>query len=372
MLVLIAPDAFGGTLPAAAAATAMGDGWARARPADEVRCMPMADGGDGTLDVVEAAVAGTRRRSVEVADARGIATNADWLELPDGRALIESAQACGLHRLPAERRNPRLTTTYGVGQLIAAAREAGAREIIVGLGGSATVDGGAGMATALGHRLLREDGNRVKVGAEYLVDVRSIVPSPAPTPPVIAAVDVDAVLLGADGAVAGFAAQKGAAAADLDVLEAALGRLADVAERDLPGAPWRELHGAGAAGGLGFGLAAFLGATLQPGAGLVGGLIGLTEAVARADVVITGEGRLDRWAVRGKVPGHLAVLARRSRATTMLAVAGSAHDDLPGVFDDVVLLGESGKQNPHAAVAEAAQTLAERFTSSRLEGPAAG
>ena len=372
MLVLIAPDAFGGTITAAAAAAAISDGWTRARPDDDVRALPMADGGDGTLDVVEAALPGTRRRTVEVADARGIATNADWLELPDGRALIESAQACGLHRLPVERRNPRLTTTYGVGQLIAVARDAGVREIIVGLGGSATVDGGGGMATALGHQLLREDGNRLKVGGEYLADVRGIVPAPAPGMPVVAGVDVDAVLLGDGGAVAGFAAQKGAGAEDREVLEAALTQLADVAEHDLAGGPWRDLPGAGAAGGLGFGMAAFLGARLESGAQLVGDLIRLSEAVTAADVVITGEGRLDRWSVRGKVPGHVAVLGRRSGATSVLAVAGSGDAHSSEIFDDVVLLGDAGKDNPEAAVAEAAHTLGARFSARRPEGAGGG
>lgn len=359
MLVVVAPDAFGGTLSASGAAEAMAEGWRRRRPDDDIRCVPMADGGDGTLAVVEAAVAGSRRHSVEVADARGLATTASWLELPDGRALIESALACGLHRLPTQRRNPRLATTYGVGQLIAAAVAAGVTEIIVGLGGSATVDGGAGMATALGYRLLRADGNRLKVGGEYLADLRTILAMPPLRARIVAAVDVDAVLLGNEGAVAGFAAQKGAAEQDLQVLAHALRNLADVAERDLPGGPWRDLPGAGAAGGMGWGLAAFAGAELRPGAGLIADLVGLPGVAARADVVLTGEGRLDRWSLRGKVPGCVAALARVG-AATVLAVAGDEQDGAAEAFDDVALLGEHGKDEPHAAVAAAAETLAER------------
>jgi glycerate kinase len=151
--VVIAPDKFAGTLSAADAAAAMAEGWARRRPADELVLVPMADGGAGTLDVVADALDGTRHDAV-VADARGHAITAEWLALPDGRALVESAQACGLARLDPDQRNPRLTTTYGVGQLIDAAVGHGATEVIVGVGGTATVDGGGGMASALGHRLL--------------------------------------------------------------------------------------------------------------------------------------------------------------------------------------------------------------------------
>ena len=357
MRILFAPNAFAGTLSAAAAATAMAEGWRRARPHDEITTVPMADGGDGTLDVVEAAVAGTRRRTVDVADGRGHATAADWLAMPDGTALLESAQACGLHRLAPDLRNPRLATTYGVGQLITAALADGATRIIVGVGGSATVDGGAGMATALGHRLLREDGNGVKVGGEYLRLLTRIVTAAPPAVPIIAAVDVDAVLLGVSGAVAGFARQKGAEDEDLRVLEDGLRTLADVAERDLDGGPWRDLPGAGAGGGLGFGLAAFAGAKLRPGAAVIASLVGLDDAIANTDVVITGEGRLDAWSLRGKATGHVATAAHSTRIPTF-ALAGSALDDVDVAFDAVSLLGPAGMDDPAAAVATAAAGLA--------------
>src|SRR5688500_15435124 len=132
MRVVVAPNSFAGTLTAFEAADAIAEGWRRRRPDDEVVMVPMADGGDGTLEVVEAAVAGSQRQSVEVADARGHAVTADWLRLPDNTAVVESAQACGLQRLDPKQRNPRLTTTYGVGQLIAAAIEAGVTQIFVG------------------------------------------------------------------------------------------------------------------------------------------------------------------------------------------------------------------------------------------------
>lgn len=372
MLVVVAPDSFAGTLSASEAAAAIADGWRRQRPDDDVRCVPMADGGEGTLDVVEAAVTGARRHTAEVADARAYATAAAWLELPDGTALIESARACGLSRLDPELRSPRLATTYGVGQLIAAAIAAGAREIIVGLGGSATVDGGAGMATALGHKLLRSDGNGVKVGGEYLALLDRIVPrdlssrdhagQDAPPVTITAAADVTATLLGASGAVAGFAAQKGARPEDLDVLEAALRTLADVAERDLSGGPWRDLPGAGAAGGLGFGLAAFLGARLAPGAQLIADLVGLPAAVHNADIVLTGEGRLDAWSHQGKAPGTVVYLARASSQARVVAIAGSATAEGIEPFDSVHELGVQGLDNPAEALATAAAEAAAKVS----------
>lgn len=353
----MAPDSFAGTLSPAQAADALAAGWRQARPADEVRCLPMSDGGDGLLDVVAAARPDAQRRTAEVANARGYAVDASWLVLPDGTAVVESAQACGLHRLPLTQRNPRLATTYGVGQLLAAAVAAGAAAIVVGLGGSATVDGGAGLATALGHRLLREDGNGVKVGGEYVSALERIEAAPPLGVSVTAACDVDAPLLGERGAVTGFATQKGAGPDDLPVLEAALSRLADVAERDLRGGPWRDTAGAGAAGGLGFGLAAFAGAELKPGAHLVAELIGLHEAIAAADVVITGEGRIDAWSLRGKVTGAVAGMARQ-RGTAVLAVAGSSHLDRHDAFDAVQVLGPQGERDAAGAVAAAAAQLA--------------
>ena len=346
MRVVLAPDSFSGTLSAPAAAAAMAQGWLRHRPADDVRIVPMSDGGEGLLAVLEHALPDAQRHAAEVADARGYATDAHWLLLADGTAVVESAQACGLAQLPAEQRNPRLTTTYGVGQLIAAATAAGAARVVVGLGGSATVDGGAGAVTALGHRLERADGNGVKVGGEYLVDLHRIVAGPVPDVPVTAAADVDAPLLGPDGAVAGFAGQKGATLADAEVLEQALITLADVAERDLVGGPWRDAPGAGAAGGLGFGLAAFAGALLRPGAELVAGLVGRDVAIATADVVVTGEGALDRWSVRGKVPGAVAALGEQV-GCPVYAVVGEQRADASR-FRGVLAMGPPRGDDDHA------------------------
>ncbi|HWB70945.1 MAG TPA: glycerate kinase [Egibacteraceae bacterium] len=360
MKVVVAPDKFAGTLSAAEAAEAMAAGWARARPGDDVVVVPMADGGEGTLEVVEAAVAGCRRVTVEVADPRGRAVAADWLRLPDGRGLVEAAQACGLWRLQPQERNPRQATSYGVGQLLAAAVDAGCSEVVVGLGGSATVDGGAGLAIALGHRLLRTDGNGVRVGGQYLRQLARIVPAPAPAARVVAAVDVTNPLLGPDGAVATFAPQKGAAPEDLPVLEQALATLADVAERYLPDGPWRDLPGAGAAGGLGFALAGFCRARLTGGAEAVAELVGLGAALDGAAVALTGEGALDAQTRRGKVP---AFVGERGRAVGAVvgAVAGRVADGAQQGFDAVAALGPEGPRRARELVVERTAELARRI-----------
>lgn len=357
MRVVIAPDKFAGTLTAAEAAQAMAAGWSRARPGDDLAVLPMADGGEGTVDVVEAAVPDAERVLTEVADARGTAVKAAWLRLPDGRALIEAAQACGLSRLDVDKRNPRWTTSYGVGQLLAAAIEAGANAVIVGLGGSATVDGGAGMATALGHRLLRGDGNGVKIGGEYLRALHHIEPVDPPPVPVVVAVDVTNPLLGPQGAAAVFGPQKGAAEEDVPVLEEALARLAKIAERDLDGGPWRDLPGAGAAGGLAFGLVAFCRGQLTGGSAAIGDLVGLEAALEGADVVLTGEGALDAQTTRGKVPAHVADRARHHGARVM-AVAGRLESGAGDRFDQAVDLGPEGMERAAGLVEERAGELA--------------
>jgi glycerate 2-kinase len=347
--VVFAPDKFAGTLSAAEAARSMARGWRMVRPLDELVLMPLADGGEGTLDVVEAAVTGARREVIEVVDAQGMATRAAWLALPDGRALVEAAQACGLYRLSQQDRNPLLTTSYGVGQLLAAVVAAGHHEILVGLGGSATVDGGAGMALALGHRLYRADGNGVKVGGQFLVDLDHVkfgAPLPAK---VVVASDVAIPLLGPAGAVAMFALQKGATPADLPLLEQSLRTLADVVERDLDGGPWRDLPGAGAAGGLGFGLAAFCAAKIEAGAPTVASLVGLESVLDDADVLITGEGALDHQTATGKVPAYMAQVAR-SRGLVVLAVVGRVEGGAQAMFDRVAFLGSEGLDRPTALV----------------------
>jgi len=355
--VVVAPDKFAGTLSAAEAALAIAAGWRRIRPADEVLLAPMADGGEGTLAVLEAALAGAERIEVEVADALGRPVPAAWLRLPDGRALVEVAQACGLSRLAPEERDPLRTTSYGVGQLLRAAAAAGAVEVIVGLGGSGTVDGGAGMAVALGHRLLRGDGNGIKVGGAHLGEVDRVVPGPDLGVPFHVAVDVTSPLLGPDGAVAVFGPQKGADAQGVRALERGLASFAGIAERDLPGGPWRDVPGAGAAGGLGFALMAFCGGVIAPGAALVAELIDLEATLRGADVVITGEGALDAQTAASKAPVYILERARANGALA-LAVAGRVQDGAGGRFDAVAELGPEGTERPSELVQERAAVLA--------------
>lgn len=360
MKVVICPDSFKGTLSAGDAAAAMAAGWRGARPDDAVITVPLADGGDGTLDVLGAAVPGAARRTDEVADALGRATQGDWLLLPDGTAVVEAAQAVGLARLGEGERDPLRATSYGVGQLVAAAVAAGARAITVGLGGSATVDGGAGLGLALGHRLRRTDGNGVKVGARWLEELVRIEAAAPPDVPVDVAVDVTNPLLGPQGAARVYGPQKGVGEGDVPVLEAALAHLAGVAERDLPGGPWRDLAGAGAAGGLGFGLAAFCGATLRSGGAWIAGLSGLDEALAGCDVVVFGEGALDgQTTAHGKIGAHVAARARE-RGARLLAIAGHLDADAAAVFDDAVELGSDGRKRPTQATRSAAAVLAQR------------
>lgn len=331
----------------------MGAGWRHARPGDEIVLVPMADGGEGTIDVVAGADPEALRMRVQVADSRAQATDASWLRLRDGRALVEVAEAVGLSRLASGQREPRTATSYGVGQLMLAAASAGPSEIVVCLGGSATSDGGAGMATALGHRLLRSDGNGVKVGAEYLLELDRVDPAAKLSIPVVVATDVTNPLLGPAGAAAVFGPQKGAGPADVEVLEAALTRFADVVERDVPGGPWRDREAAGAAGGLGFALMAFCGADVRSGADVVAELVGLPGALRGAGMVVTGEGSLDAQTSAGKVPSYVLAQGRRAGAR-VVAVAGRLKAGAEEPFDAAIDLGPEGMQ--HAADLVTART----------------
>ena len=346
MKVVVAPDTFAGTLSAAEAAEAIAAGWRATRPHDELVLVPMSDGGDGLIDVVAAAAAGARRFTAEALDARGRATVATWLALPDGRALIESAQACGLSQLAAADRDPATATSFGVGQLLLAARAAGHDELVVGLGGSATVDGGAGAAVALGHSLTSREGTLDRAGQGSPLGAS-----------VVAAADVTSPLLGPDGAVARFALQKGATPAQLPSLERSLQLLADIVERDLEGGPWRDLPGAGAAGGLGFGLAAFCGARIAPGAPIVAELVGLERQLEEAAIVVTGEGKLDSQTAAGKVPAYVASLARR-RGLEVFAIAGRIEAGAEVAFDAVAELGPDGLVRPAELLTARAADLA--------------
>jgi glycerate kinase len=295
--VVIAPDSFTGTIGAPDAAAALAEGWRRARPDDDLVLVPMADGGPGFLDALPGDLV-----TVLVEDPLARPTPASF-RLDGGTAYVESAQACGLHLLAEEDRDPAVTTTYGVGQLVRAAHEAGAARVVVGLGGSATNDGGAGFLAALGVRREGAAGAPLAPGCLPLADAVRLVGTPLEVQ-LVAATDVDNPLLGEQGATRVFAAQKGGR--DLDALEAALAHWADLVEAHL--GPARDLPGAGAAGGLGFAVLA-AGGTRVSGVQVVAEAAGLAQALVGTDLVITGEGSFDGQSLRGKVVAGVATAA---------------------------------------------------------------
>jgi glycerate kinase len=323
MRVLFAPDSFKGSITAAAAAAALARGWHRARPGDQVTCLPLADGGEGTLDMLAAAVPGARWHRATVTGPGGAPADAAWLELPDGAAVIELAQGSGLPLL--DRLDPMGAQTTGTGELIGRALDDGAPAISLAIGGSASTDGGTGALSVLGARFLDGDGAALPGGGGALrrlvaVDLSGL--RPPPEGGVTCLTDVTAPLLGPAGAAAAFGPQKGASPSQVAELEAGLARLAGLLGGD-PAAP-----GAGAAGGTGYGFTAAWGAEIVPGAAELGRIAGLAAAIAAADLVVTGEGRFDATSVTGKVTGT--VLSEAAAAGVASAVvAGSLAADLP-------------------------------------------
>ncbi|WP_300014000.1 glycerate kinase [Pseudonocardia sp.] len=314
MQVVVAPDSFGGTLTATAAAEAVATGWRRAAPGDELVLLPLADGGTGFVDVLHAARGGTWHHR-DVTGPLGGRVGARWLEL-GGTAYLESAAACGLHLVGS--RTPetaRRATTRGVGELVADARDAGVAEIVVGLGGSASTDGGAGMLAALGAGPVDAGGVAVPDGAPFGVHRLAGTPRLGGVA-LVAAADVDNPLVGPHGAAAVFGPQKGADAATVADLDAALVALAGV----LPGPDVRDEPGAGAAGGMGAALLA-CGARRVSGAGLVRELVGLDAALDRAALAVTGEGSFDFQSLRGKLITSVA-RAAADRGIPCLVLAG--------------------------------------------------
>jgi len=345
--VVLAPDCFTGTLSAVAAASAMAEGWARTRPQDELVLLPMSDGGPGFLDAVPGALV-----TLLVEDPLARPTLGAY-RLDGDTAYVESAQACGLHLLDPDERDPAVTTTYGVGQLVRAAAEAGARRVVVGLGGSGTNDGGAGFLAALGVRREGADGERLAPGCLPLLGATRLVGVPLDVE-LVAATDVDNPLLGEHGATRTFGPQKGAQ--DLDALEAALAHWADLVEAHLK--PARDLPGAGAAGGLGFAILA-CGGSRTSGVSVVAEATGLAAALEGADLVVTGEGSFDWQSLRGKVVSGVAAAAAEE-AVPCVVVAGRAsvgrrEAAAAGIEATYSLEDEVG---PGAALDDAAEALA--------------
>jgi glycerate 2-kinase len=326
MRVLICPDKFAGSISAVDAAAAIAEGWRTVAGGDELTLRPLADGGPGFLEVLGGALGG-RRVDVPTSDPLGRPA-AGWVLLAGDAgappvAYVESAQACGLHLLDDAERDPTVATSYGLGVLLQAAVETGAREVVVGLGGSAVNDAGAGMLAALGAAPLDAAGYALPYGAAALAGVAALDGVPRLRQvSLVAATDVDNPLLGVHGASNVFGPQKGAGREDVLLLDAALERFAAVLERDLPTCPpgVADVPGAGAAGGLGAALLA-LGGRVESGIGLVRRLTGLDAALADVDLVITGEGSFDHQSLRGKVVAGVAAAAAE-RGVPCVVVAG--------------------------------------------------
>ena len=325
MKIVVAPNAFKGTLTASQAAAAIALGVREVFPDADIVEVPVADGGDGTTEALVDARGG-EYRSATVEGPLGEPVTARFGLIDDGRVgVVELAKASGLALISPERRDPRGASTFGFGQLLEAGRREGCSRIIAGIGGSATNDGGAGMGQALGYRLLDGTGRDLARGGAALASLDRIDPSgydPAwKSVQVRVATDVTNPLLGPQGASAVYGPQKGADAEAVRELNAALTRFAAVVERDL-GKRVADVAGAGAAGGAGAGLIAFLDATLEQGAPLVVQAAGLDAALRGAELVITGEGRVDEQTAYGKAPGEVAKRAHAAGIPVLL-LAGS-------------------------------------------------
>ncbi|WP_354643266.1 glycerate kinase [Kitasatospora camelliae] len=319
--VVVAPDKFKGTLEGAQVAARIADGIRRTAPGVEVRELPVADGGEGTL--AAALAAGFRRVPVKVAGPTGLPVDAA-IAVRDDTAVVELAQSSGLARLPGGRTAPLAAGSFGVGQLIGKAVALGVKRVVLGLGGSACTDGGAGMVQALGVGLYDAEGAELAPGGAALrklsrIDLGPLAGALAGVE-VVVACDVDNPLLGPRGATAVYGPQKGADGDDLAVLEEGLTRWADTV-RAAVGRDFRDAPGAGAAGGVGFAALALLGATMRPGIELLLELLGFDEAVRGARLVVTGEGCLDAQTLHGKAPAGVAAAATRA-GVRVAAVAG--------------------------------------------------
>ena len=363
MRILIAPQEYKGTLTAEAAASAMAEGAQRALPDSDVDVLPLADGGPGTVRAIIRA-AGGELRTERVTGPLGTPVDAEWGLLTDGAAVIEMAAAAGLVLVPEAQRDPRITTTYGVGELVRAALEAGSRRIIVGLGGSATNDGGAGMAQALGARLLDAEGRELPPGGGGLARLERIdatkIDGRLAECAVLGATDVRNPLVGPEGASIVYGPQKGASAEVARELDEALSRYADIIGRDLR-MRVGDIPGAGAAGGLGAGLIAFLRAEIRPGIEVVAEAVRLRERIRGADLVVTGEGRLDGQTLYGKTVAGVARIAREVSVPVIVVpgALGDGWESLRALFEAIEPVGEA-RGDPAAALVDAVERVLKR------------
>lgn len=310
--VLIAPDSFKGSLSATNAAGAIAEGWVSVRPGDIISIAPLADGGEGTVDAIQAAVPGAVRRDAgEVAGPDTRMVRGEWLQLPDGTAVVELAQSSGLPMMADL--DALGASTFGLGQVIAAALDNGARRLIIGLGGSASTDAGAGALAALGLRsatgsLMNGGGALIQVSGVDRTHFRA-----APEDGVKLLTDVRAPLLGAQGAAVVFSPQKGASEPDVRALEAALAHFAD----EFGGSP--DAPGSGAAGGTAYGFATGWNAAIESGAEYVADLTNIAGRATSADIVLTGEGVFDNTSLMGKLVGHVIQVAARHATVGIIA-----------------------------------------------------
>jgi glycerate kinase len=370
MRILIAPDKFKGSLTAQEVADQIALGLRERLPKAVIRMVPMADGGEGTADVIRDACAG-EWINCSAHDALGRAIDARYVWLQDrASAVIEMSAAAGLWRIGPEERDLLRATTYGVGELMNDAATRGAKEILLGLGGSATNDGGLGMARALGFEFL---GNNDGTGSSArthdkaiqhpgdLVNLTRILSTNGERgfPKITIAADVRNPLLGPRGATRTFGPQKGGTPEQLEFLERGLERLADLAARGL-GRDLRDSPGGGAAGGLGFGLMTFCNAIVKSGFEVVAEFVRLRSAIEEADIVITGEGRLDEQTLEGKAPAGVARLAREL-GKPIFAIVGSTGETARGnsLFDAVLVLARDGI-TPQESTGRAGELLQER------------
>lgn len=361
--VIIAPDSFKGTVTALDVARLIAEGWLDVHPNDQLTLLPQADGGEGTLDALATADRLAIRHQVgPVTGPDGRPTPGEWLELANGLALIELAQMSGLPLM--SQLDPLGASTVGFGEVIAHALDAGMRRIVLGVGGSASSDGGAGAFTALGLRLTDARGELIGVGGGQLSRVASVDVGglrAAPPDGIVVLADVQSPLLGPRGAAAVFGPQKGATDAEVELLDAALAQFA----RLIGGDPL--VAGAGAAGGAAYGFAALWGASIESGADFVAAATGLHDVIGGAEVIVTGEGRFDQTSFAGKVVGRILARAREC-GTHAVVVAGGVSVDSRAAAEgagvatfsltDIAGSTESAMAAPSAALIEAGRRAA--------------
>ena len=345
MKILIAPDKFKGVQTAREAARNIAAGIREVLPSAILEVVPVADGGEGTTDVMCDALGGAWQQcNAHDARDRSVAAGYVWLEERE-TAVMEISAVAGVQHWQAQRCDIDQATTFGIGEMMLAATERGAREIVVGLGGSVTNDGGFGMARALGFRFIDAAGAELKGPVSQLRKLSRIEKPPLAStrPQVIAAADVRNPLLGENGATNVFGPQKGASVSLLPLLEDALERLADIIAQEF-GVDYRSTPGAGAAGGLAFGLMSFSGASIRPGFEVVSEAIGLESKIRGADIVVTGEGSLDRQTLEGKAPAEVARLGRRL-GKRVFAVVGRTDGDarLQKLFDGIYAVADPSR-----------------------------